>query len=715
MCGIAGIVEYGAVESTISPVLLQKMSDVIAHRGPDDEGHWLQPSRDGILPPKAGFAFRRLAIVDLSHNAHQPMSTPDGRFTIVFNGEIYNHLELRRHLQAKGYEYRSQSDTETILYGYAEWGEDVLSKMIGMWGLAIWDNDKDELFCARDRIGIKPFYYTQQAGRFLFASEIKSILQHPSFSAEINRLELVNYLGISMTGCNTLFAGIHKLRAGHWLKLKRDGTKEICQYWNVLDTALGTNSSSMSSSKQEWKRLSVPMKREAEQEVLCEIMRLLRQAVKDRMMSDVPFGVFLSGGIDSSVNVALMAELMDRPVDTFSVGFKEHEMSTQASTQASRYAKYNEMHYARRIAEIFSTRHHEILIDHNDALGVLEQLVWHEDEPNGDPVCIPLNFVSKLARDSGTIVVQVGEGSDEQFAGYGWMHRDLRFYHTLWRWYRWMPSTVRQALYNAVKPVFVHQQHYLALDYLRRASGNEEFYRGGAVDLTPVHLEHLFSKQFQCQIQSDIADMLRHDEMHQEMYHHRVNGDAGSFAHCIGQIPAKFARHIHREIASRSANADYLQHMVYTEFAHRLPELLLMRVDKITMAHGIEARVPFLDHRLVQYTMTLPESMKIPRYASQGGETKYLLKKAVESLLPTDIIYRKKQGFAAPVSEWFRGALKNYWLSEALESPIVGDNGIFNRAALLQMFDTHVSGKRDFGKSLYAILNLALWHKRFLQ
>jgi asparagine synthase (glutamine-hydrolysing) len=654
MCGIAGIVEYGAARRTIDHALLKRMSDVIAHRGPDDEGHWIN------RVCTVGFAFRRLAIIDLSPNGHQPMTTTDGRFTIIFNGEIYNHASIRADLEQRGYTYRSGTDTETILYGYAEWGEQVLEKMTGMWGLAIWDEERQELFCARDRIGIKPLYYTQQGGRFLFGSEIKSILQHPAISAEMNLAELTNYLGLSMTGRDTLFQGIHKLRAGHWLKLKQDGALEVREYWSPLQ-----------------KLDAMPQTAAMhEADIRQEIMRLLRQAVKDRMMSDVPFGVFLSGGIDSSTNVALMAELMERPVDTFSVCFKNH-------------GKYNENYYARKVADIFKTNHHEIEIDHTDALQVMERLAWHEDEPNGDPVCIPLNFVSKLTHEAGTIVVQVGEGSDEQFAGYSWMHRDLKFYHGVWQMYSGWPAWVRHSAYQLARPLFQDQHQYLALDYLRRATEGEELYRGGAVDMTPVHLQTLLSPKFQY-----LADRVHY-------------------------APTLFANAMHREILSQKPDAEYLQRMAYLEFAHRLPELLLMRVDKISMSHGIEARVPFLDHRLVEFTMTIPERIKIPSYAANGsrgsGETKHLLKKAVESILPHEIVYRKKQGFAAPVSEWFRGPLKSYWEAEVLGSRLVTREGIFERERLQRFFTAHVQGKRDFGKSLYALLNLALWHKQFIK
>lgn len=648
MCGIAGIIEYSAAEPSIHQALLKKMSDVIAHRGPDDEGHWISPER------RVGFAFRRLAIIDLSANGHQPMTTPDGRFTIIFNGEVYNHRTLRAELEAKGYRYRSESDTETILYGFAEWGEAILSKMIGMWGLAIWDDQKQELFCARDRIGIKPLYYTQQGGRFLFASEIKSLLQHEKISSALNIEELPNYLTYSMTGSSTLFQNIHKLAPGHYLRLTKEGTLNIREYWNPLAMSL-TSEYSYSSYQHNT------------QEIEQEIMRLLRQAVKDRMMSDVPFGVFLSGGIDSSANVALMAELMNRPVDTFSVGFKELE-------------KYNEMHYARRIAELFKTNHHEILIDHTDALDVLERLAWHEDEPNGDPVCIPLNFVSKLTRASGTVVVQVGEGSDEQFAGYAWMHRELRFYKSWWKWFGTLPRALRKAAYVTAKPVFTGRGQYLALDYLRRGAERQTLYRGGGVDITATLQERLFSPAFR-------------------QYSHRSDNLANS---------------INAEILTRKPDADFLTQMAWFEFRHRLPELLLMRVDKVSMAHSLEVRVPFLDHRLVEYTMTLPEHIKVPRLMYDGGETKHLLKRAVADILPQDIIYRPKQGFAAPVNEWFRNPLKQYWEHEVLESRLVKD-GILDKSALQYLLQRHTSGARNDGKSLYALLNLALWHKQYIK
>lgn len=379
-------------------------------------------------------------------------------------------------------------------------------------------------------------------------------------------------------------------------------------------------------------------------------------------MSDVPFGVFLSGGIDSSVNVALMAELMNRPVDTYSVGFKALE-------------KYNELEYARKVAALYKTNHREILIDHDDALPVLEDLVWHEDEPNGDPVCIPLYFLSKLTRESGTVVVQVGEGSDEQFVGYPWMLRDIRFNDRYARPYGAVPAPIRKLAYSLMKPAFVGSKQFLALDYLRRASHDDQIYWGGGVDMTPSHLSFVLGSKY------------------------------GGLA----RIPSDLPGRLHAQaIAAGKGNIDYVQQIAYYELSHRLPELLLMRVDKMTMAHSIEARVPFLDHRLVEFTMSIPRNLRVPNM----DVTKHLLKKAVTTLLPSEIIHRKKQGFQAPTSEWFRGPWYSYFESTMLGSDLV-KQGVFDPGAIKALMEAHRSGKRNFGKTLYALLNLVLWHKRF--
>lgn len=638
MCGITGIVQFESSEYQINQKILKPMTDVITHRGPDSDGIWISPNAD------AGFGFRRLAIIDLSDAGNQPMTTQDGRFTIVFNGEIYNHNDIRQDLLARGYKYNSQTDTETILYGFQEFGIEILNKMVGMWGIAIWDNLNKELFLARDRIGIKPLYYYYQNNHLIFGSEIKSILKHPIVKRELNLDELPNYLNFGMSSRNSsLFKNINKLPAGHFIKVNKKNFVQK-RYWSPIKENMVYTTMN-------------------DKEIQEHILILLRQAIKDRMMSDVPFGVFLSGGIDSSVNVALMAELMDRPIDTYTVGFKELE-------------KYNELEYARKISNLFKTNHHEILIDQDDALPILEQLAWHEDEPNADPVCIPLYFLSKLTRESGTTVIQVGEGSDEQFIGYPWMLRDYKFFQSYWKYYNFLPDSIKKSCYFISSPFFKLFNQNQALDYLRRASYNEELYWSGASIFPPVLLEKLFSNN----------------------------------KRQLSIIPAIYAKSLHNEILSKSNNADYLQRILYVELQNRLAEILLMRVDKIGMAHSLEARVPFLDHRFVEFTMSIPPNKKVP----EPNTTKYILKKAINGIIPDEIIYRKKQGFWAPVNEWLRNDWYNFALDKVIQSDLMKQD-IFNTKYIKKLFLSHHSGKANNGLAIFTLLMLSLWYEKFFE
>lgn len=606
------------------------MSDRMIHRGPDDAGFYI--SRNG----QCGLTFRRLAIVDLSPAGHQPMSTSDGRFTIVFNGEIYNHLEVRQELEAKGYQYRSRSDTETILFAYKEWGEECFKKFLGMFAISIWDEEKQEVFIIRDRIGIKPLYYANPDGRFLWASEIKVLLEHPAIKRNFNERALPHYLSLLMPpAAETMFDGIYKLEAGHSLRISKNGDVAKKRWWSLLDA--GAMNASLT-----------------EAEAINDLRFLLRRAIKDRMMSDVPFGVFLSGGIDSSLNVALMSELMDRPVQTFTVGFSELE-------------KYNELGYARQIAEKFKTDHHEILIDAKTAQAKLSDLAWHEDEPNGDPVCIPLYFVSKLARDNGTIVVQVGEGSDEEFLGYPWMIRDLKFRSKYWK--SFIPKPLRRAGYLASSPFI---KHPLMREYLRRYSEGEEFFWGGAMAFTETHKQDLLKN---------------YSKENHSTY--------------------KFPEQWHHEINESYPQAEYQQRMMYLEFQQRLPQMLLMRVDKVSMATSIEARVPFLDHRIVEYAFRMPQKIKL----GPNLVPKHILKKASEDILPNEHIYRKKQGFAAPVAEWLKKDLKPMFDEHLTSSRIVKE--YLNKDYIRTLQDEHESGIRKNGDLLWALLNLMLWEKRY--
>ncbi len=656
MCGICGILNYGNTVDTIDESLLGKMSDRIAHRGPDDSGTFVSPDR------KAGFGFRRLSIVDLSAAGHQPMCSPDNSVALMMNGEIYNHLVLRKDLEAKGYRYRSRSDTETVLYAYQEYGVQFVDKLLGMFAIAIWDQKAKRLVLARDRIGIKPLYYTFSNGNFIFGSEIKAILEHPSVHREMDDEALEHYLTFLITPApSTLFRDIHKLEPGHRMVVDVHGNVTKERYWDPVAGGVQPSIDFYGNpiSDSVFRVGDYPM---TEEHCVATIRKLLKQSIKDRMMSDVPFGVFLSGGIDSSTNVALMAELMDRPVDTFSVGIRDLE-------------KYNEMQYARQIAKQFKTNHREVIIDQKDAFEFLPKLIFHQDEPLADPVCIPLYFVSKLARDNGTIVVQVGEGSDEQFAGYQWMLRELKFYESAWKYYRLLPGFVRSALYRGIEPLLSSRQSYLILDYIRKATEGDELFWGGAINFTEAHKRGLYAAR----------------------------------RRSSGHSTAELARQWHAEVMARDPNPDYLKRMIYLEFRNRLPELLLMRVDKMSMATSVEARVPFLDHRMVEYTMRVPAALKI-----KNGEPKYILKKAVEGIIPHEIIYRKKQGFAAPVDEWLRGEWYGFARSKLLESHFVRE-GYFRKETVAAILDNHKSGKRNQGQYLWNLLNLILWHERWIE
>src|SRR5437660_594220 len=379
MCGICGVWEYGTTRGNITPGLLASMRDVMTHRGPDDAGELVFDEARG------GFGFRRLSIIDLSEAGHQPMHGCTDRVWLVFNGEIYNHASLREGLEQRGHVYASRTDSETILHLYEERGLDFVQYIEGDYAIARWDADREPLVLARDRAGVKPLYFYHRNGLFIFASEIKAIVQHPAVTPEVKEEAVYHYITFVTTPApQTLFRGIQKLPAGHMLIVDRSGKARISQYWDALPSA----SPKLTDSEHE-----------------ANILKLLPDAIKKRMMADVPFGVFLSGGVDSSANVALMSELMSQPVETFTVGFSDAEY-------------LNELDSARRIARDFKTNHHEVVISASEMQKFLPDLVFHQDEPIADPVCVPLYYVSKLARDSGTIVVQVGEGSDEIFSGY---------------------------------------------------------------------------------------------------------------------------------------------------------------------------------------------------------------------------------------------------------------------------------------------------------
>jgi asparagine synthase (glutamine-hydrolysing) len=639
MCGICGVWEYGANEGSIDTSLIARMRDEMTHRGPDDSGELLFDDNRG------GFGFRRLSIIDLSAAGHQPMHGCDERTWLVFNGEIYNHAELRTGLEARGHKYASRTDSETILHLYEERGLDFIHDIEGDYAIALWDAAKQQLVLVRDRIGVKPLYFYHRDGRFIFASEIKAILQHPAVTADIDEQSLYHYLTFLTTPApTTLFRDIQKLPAGQVLTLKRDGTLYVQQYWDALPPAQ-------------------PIVRD-ESEHCAEILRLLRDSIRKRMMSDVPFGVFLSGGVDSSANVALMSELMSRPVQTFTVGFSDAEY-------------LNELQSARRIANQFGTNHHEVIISEKEMQEFLPQLVFHQDEPIADPVCVPLYYVSRLARDSGTIVVQVGEGSDEIFSGYDNYIRHLRIYESFWRHAEALPRSLRRALSSLSRPALeATGRKRAAIELIRRLGADEPLFWGGAV---------VYDETFKPRV---LSQSLRE----------RMNGLSSL------QIVEPYLKSIEQE----RPDSDFLARMTYLELKLRLPELLLMRVDKITMATSVEARVPFLDHHLVEYALGVPRSLKV-----EGTVGKHILKRALENILPHDLLYEPKRGFGAPVREWFREGLGG-WFDTHLLNSTMRKRGLLDYAFVARMLEEHRSRKRDWGFHLWALLNLSLWYEQWI-
>lgn len=626
MCGIAGIVSLSS-DAPVDAALAQRMADVIAHRGPDADGVYISPDR------RAAFSNRRLAIQDLSAAGHMPMPSASGKLTITYNGEVYNAADYRSELEARGISLRGHSDTEVIVNLYEHFGPDALHRLRGMFAIAIWDEDKRQLFLARDRIGVKPLYYTFAGGQFIFGSEIKSILQHPAVKRRVDEESFYHYLSfLTSPAPKTLFEGIYKLPPGHYAILNAEGQLSIHEYWDVYDSA---------QPHPEWTSKQW-------QEALIEG---LRESIKLRMVSDVPFGVFLSGGIDSSTNVALMAEQMDRPVQTFSIGYKGVE-------------RYNEFDHARAVAKHFGTDHHETLIGEDDLMRFLPALVYHQDEPIADPVCVPIYYVSKLAREAGTIVVQVGEGADELFSGYTHWVDLLRLRNGAWNTFTRLPASM-QRLALAAAPL---DRSSIRYEFVRRAASGEELFWGGAEAFGEAGKNRLIGRA----LRSRLGDLTSWD--------------------VIRPYRARFEQ--------RTTSPDYVNYMAYLDLRLRLPELLLMRVDKMSMATSIEARVPYLDHVFVGLAMSIPESLKM-----NGGTTKHLLKQAVRGIIPDSIIDRPKQGFAVPISEWLQNRLGDVIRQKLVD--FADRTDYFNPATIRQMVD-----RRDY--LTWYLLNFVLWHELWI-
>lgn len=626
MCGIVGVVALSDA-GVVGEEDLMAMRDRMIARGPDDAGLYIH-REDGLF---VGLGHRRLSIIDLSPLGRQPMSTADGLLWIVFNGEIFNYRELRQILERTGrHRFRSQTDTEVILYGIREWGlEGCLRRLRGMYAFALFDKAEGSLTLVRDPLGVKPLYYLREPARLVFASEIKAILALPDLHPRIDETALYHYLTFAHAPApRTLFDGILKLEAGTYLRMDRDSGAMIRRYWDP-------------------RRLRPDDVPTSEQAAVEELRRLLRQSVVRRLVSDVPVGFFLSGGLDSSLNVALMAERMDRPVETFTVGLQGDPA--------------NEFHHARFVAERFGARHHEILLSDEEFFSFLPRMAYAQDEPLADPVCVPLYYLSKLARDSGIPVIQVGEGSDELFAGYPIYHLFNRWDRRVFRPYQALPRPVKALLYRLAAGRLRPDR----ADALRRGLDGDPLFLGNAVAFWD----------------SEKAGLLK--------------TPAAAGLTSSGYV---------RALAAPENGGDPLLHMIQVELRNRLPELLLMRVDKMSMAASIETRVPYLDEDLVAFALALPSHL---RFA--GGQPKSLLRAAARGIVPDACLLRKKWGFCGSATTMLRQRLVWYAYARIMESPLVAER--FNRNAIERLFLRHRTHKRFNSFKIWNLLNLVLWHE----
>ena len=660
MCGIVG--SFHPLGKTTSADVVARMRDRMAHRGPDGCGLWTSADRRCVL------GHRRLSIIDLSDLAAQPMSNAQGTVTLTFNGEIYNHADVRHELEAlRKYQWKTDhSDTEMILHAYEEWGVDCVKKFYGMFAIGIFDSrepGRPALHLLRDRVGIKPIYFTKTGqGEWLFASEIRALTAHPDVTPDMDRTAFWHYLTFIVTPAPlTLFRGIFKLPAGHILTIDSDGNAKAIQYWDCKpDTSSTFRETDLS-----------------EGEAVAELTRLLKKSIARRMVADVPFGVLLSGGVDSSMNVALMSELMSRPVTTFTIGYKGKE-------------DYNEFQFARRISERYKTDHHEVLIDRSEMQDFLPLLVQLQDEPIADNVCIPLYFLAKLVKDSGTTVVQVGEGADENLLGYWWVEHYRRLYESVYqparqggRWWRRITSALQQPR-TALSGE--------GLEVQQRAERGDELFWGGAAcwwgerraELTPRF------EPFRSEIDCPVPGLL--PDSHRQLDSHAV------VSHYVGGLTGHLVE------------PEVLQKIPYLEMKLRLPEHLLMRVDKLTMAHAVEARVPFLDHELVEWMTRVP-----PAYKLKDSIGKSILKKAAEPYLDHDMIYRRKQGFGAPMEEWFaEGDFGKRCLAAFDKSALVRE-GYFDNEYFRGLLKQQMNGSGGHSFQLWTVLNAVLWHASWIE
>ena len=630
MCGITGLIVEGALAPDDRGRVIA-MRDVIRHRGPDDAGLYLDE--------RAALGHRRLSIVDLAAG-HQPLANEDESIWIVFNGEIYNHADLRPVLEAAGHRYRTRSDTETIVHAYEQWGDGCVERLRGMFAFALWDAHRRRLLLARDRLGVKPLYWSRVGDRLLFGSEIKSLLASGLIVPRARESALPELLGTRyLSGEETLFDGIHRLMPGHTLVFE-NGEVRVRQYWEI---PVGRAAEDLTAQR--------------DADLVDRFRALLEESVRIRLMADVPLGMFLSGGLDSSAIAALMAGMIDRPLQTFSVAFKDRAFS--------------ELDYARQVSTAIKADAHEIVIDDNEFFGALPRLLWHEDEPIAHPSSVPLYFVSALASRHVKVVL-TGEGSDELLAGYGKYPRALVNWRAA-KAYAMVPEAMRSWVAQSVVPSMPGRlARYAKRSFLAMPRTAEAMFFDNFASIGVGRQRTLLASRYAALATPEQA---------------------------YGASRAFFDK--------PSANSTVLDRLLYTDLKTYLVELL-MKQDQMSMAASIESRVPFLDHRLVEFVATLPPRMKL-----RGFTTKWILRDAVKRVLPAEILTRRKMGFPVPFGLWMRGR----WQSVARDVLLdrrTRERGIVDPAAIDRLIADHASGAQEGGDAIWSLMNLELWYRTFI-
>lgn len=624
MCGIAGVLEFNP-ERAVPEHVLKAMVKTITHRGPDDDGFY----QDGPV----GLAARRLKIIDLE-GGHQPMPNEDGTVWVVYNGEIYNHAPLRRELETLGHTFRSRCDTEVVVHAYEAWGPRCVERFRGFFGFALWDARARQLLLARDRLGIKPLYYCRQPERLLFGSEIKALLEHPAVERALDLQALYHYLGYEFVpGPATMFRGIAKLPPGHLL-LARDGEVRVEPYWELTfgETDLGPAA------------------------IETRIRELLREAVHLRLMADVPLGVFLSGGLDSTAVLAFAREAATGPLPTFTIGYRD--------------PSFSEWGYARLAARHYGTEHREIPIEPITP-GLLEEAVWHLDEPMTDLSALPLYLLCREAHREVTVCLS-GEGGDEVFVGY-----DRFIASKAERFYRLLPGPLRRGVIEPLLSRLPDQEQKKGLLVVLR-----RFIEGARLDPDGGHMRWQYFGS---------------PALEQRLY---LDGTRRQFTlDAFAPI---------RTCLARCTSSRVLDREIFVDTRFTLPDSVLMKVDKMSMAHSLEVRVPFLDHRLVEFAASIPAALKFP-----GFRTRAIYRKALRGVLPPKILNRGKQGYSLPLKQWLRGELREYMVALLNGSEMIRahlDVGYVN-----ELIAEHLAGRANHNHLLWALMNLALWHRRYLE